>query len=1633
MILKLIKAIDEFKFVFIEDYFKSDINNAIKNLLPLLNNYDLDILYKLTLYMIEDISIKYNFNKKTGYNQWKKNNNRDISSLVLTLIPYIGDNNYNKITKLTDIIFNSNDSKINKNILLHDRKDILKKNFPYSNFTLGLLNEEDDFIFDLYATGEHTIYHCIENNFVSMLETIKITNGKLYVNWINIIPMVNYKKSHLYKTTLIEVKEIMSLITPTLSITDYYTLWNINRINHGLYLGEYYNVIANAYYNSVKNVKWLLFCTKINDKYFYILQYLSKMINLDIILLNTDYYSLSDSDKNKFNKSIENIIECLKQNRPIYLDIKWEYNILKNIMIFMISFYSNYFLLDDYVSDEVKVLLESDTNDLELGQLSLDKISNKTTLNCFEKLEYNDIFTFLKEAFNTFKLTPYAKYLLNNNSVNMSFFNLIDEDDKKMNLKNLYNIAKSLCHKNINEGEYLFIGNIFKNLSENDAAMFYVFYFTSELSWINIRNNIALQENDNDINIYNNTLKLLSNAWNKIKIDLPWEYLSENGLLSEFNINFELTDNSYLNNDTNIRNKLIKQNLKKYFNDNPQLFTANYFLTNRPYNELKSNNKSYIDKLTSEMVFYTYYANDWLSQINYFNHYINHSVIYVTGSTGTGKSTQIPKLTLYALKMYDYKNNGKIVCTQPRIPPTVGNAKQIAKQMGVDIFETKFNTSIEYKTELYYIQYKHSNDNHTKKYNDCLTLTMMTDGSLLESLITNPLMKKQILTKNTDDYVYSNENIYDIVMVDEAHEHNTNMDLILTLMRQTCIYNNSIRLIIVSATMDDDEPIYRSYYKLINDNIVHPIKQPLVLHPLLGSSKEHIDEFFVNSYYLDRRVHISIPKEPFPYTIYEYYDNEIEKLFTSDMKKNADIAQKKSYQTVLNICNKSDIGDILLFSIGEEDIKNAVNELNRIIPTHVIALPFYSRMNSKYKEMIEDIDKYISKIRNNKYNIANEWGEDYIEANDVPSGYYKRAVIVATNVAEASITIDTLRYVIDTGYAKANIYSIESDSYNIVLEQISESSRIQRRGRVGRVAEGHVYHIYGRGTRENVKIKYKITTDFIYMGFLKLLTNKDSNIIWEPQLSPYLYNNFYDTITKYIRRSDIRESAVGSRAYLILLYQFLICYNPPEKYYFYPFNEYQQNILPNYLNRHLEGFNYITLTDLYGDFYIIHPYEYSLTRNIMGNIIKFNNKIINKINPNEYKPLLYTTKFKLLLMPHMSNNTLIYIKTIFHEKINEITSITKLSDKYSVILFLLSGYDMLYEGCEIISMLNTINSNISSLILNESNKLKYEEILKIFGSDSDLTSIYNICKLLKHKLKDLIVYEIFNNKTIFDKYKYEFKTLINEYNNNNFYLIKDSLDVLNSLKNNGRLDSNIGYLYWLKSSNKFKNILRANIINNKDRIIKICNEFYLNSDTILEYFENLIDLTLLVYTINIEYDERYNKINPFDWAKKLTPSLLKPIIKNTPEEKINLVFFISQPLYFSVMFDTGYKNMYALDCSIKPLFKDYKNTLVNSISNYIGYVSYTNNQMSIIFNIDITKLSVYFPIYYNNYNIKNFKYDMIDNKIVTYSFNNKKWDYVIQKVRETISDYNYERFLLNNINLPNIQQYLFNIHLYEEK
>ena len=143
--------------------------------------------------------------------------------------------------------------------------------------------------------------------------------------------------------------------------------------------------------------------------------------------------------------------------------------------------------------------------------------------------------------------------------------------------------------------------------------------------------------------------------------------------------------------------------------------------------------------------------------------------------------------------------NPKVISTQPRILPTKENANRISLEMGVPI-EVSEGTN----TFLDYIQYNTKEYKH--KYDSKTYIREVIDKILYDELLKEPLL----------------ENKYNVIIVDEAHEHNINMDLILTLMKSTLYFNNKIRFIITSATIQYDESTYRTYYRHIDDNLLFP-------------------------------------------------------------------------------------------------------------------------------------------------------------------------------------------------------------------------------------------------------------------------------------------------------------------------------------------------------------------------------------------------------------------------------------------------------------------------------------------------------------------------------------------------------------------------------------------------------------------------------------------------------------------------------------------------------------------------------------------------------------------------------------------------------------------------------------------
>jgi len=233
--------------------FKDYIRNIISNLFVVLNLEDINILTILTTFLA--LRIKNLFIKEDYEKQYKNNSDQDTKAILLLLLPYINDdkvNVYEELKDLNQLVLSEN---ISADIFKTERFDILKKNFRYTNIGIGLFDINNQ-INLIDSEFNKLIYKIIYHNFISINETLSIINGKLYVNWLNIVPLNlnNYKESYIYKNTEINLNQAIY----NLQNNNFLELINYN----GLYIGEFYNVFRNIYYENIKNIKWLIFINK---------------------------------------------------------------------------------------------------------------------------------------------------------------------------------------------------------------------------------------------------------------------------------------------------------------------------------------------------------------------------------------------------------------------------------------------------------------------------------------------------------------------------------------------------------------------------------------------------------------------------------------------------------------------------------------------------------------------------------------------------------------------------------------------------------------------------------------------------------------------------------------------------------------------------------------------------------------------------------------------------------------------------------------------------------------------------------------------------------------------------------------------------------------------------------------------------------------------------------------------------------------------------------------------------------------------------------------------------------------------------------------------------------------------------
>jgi len=319
-------------------------------------------------------------------------------------------------------------------------------------------------------------------------------------------------------------------------------------------------------------------------------------------------------------------------------------------------------------------------------------------------------------------------------------------------------------------------------------------------------------------------------------------------------------------------------------------------------------------------------------------HIIDHQVIVIAGETGSGKTTQLPKLCLAAGR----GNAGMIGCTQPRRIAARAVANRVAEEL-----QTVLGEMVGYQVRF---SDKVSADSRIK---------FMTDGILLAETASDRWLSH-----------------YDTLIIDEAHERSLNIDFLLGYLKTLLAKRPDLKLIITSATIDTQR------------------------------FSEHFNKAPV----------IHVEGRTWPVSI-RYRPIEEKGLIESIT------------QTVDEITSTDTQGDILIFLSGEREIRDAHQALARRNYKHTEVLPLYARLSAKDQDRV--------------FNPGSQ-----------------RRLVLATNVAETSLTVPRIRYVIDPGQARIKRYSSRQKLDRLHIEPISQASANQRSGRCGRVAEGICYRLY---------------------------------------------------------------------------------------------------------------------------------------------------------------------------------------------------------------------------------------------------------------------------------------------------------------------------------------------------------------------------------------------------------------------------------------------------------------------------------------------------------------------------------------------------------------------------------------------
>ncbi|EGQ8474654.1 ATP-dependent RNA helicase HrpA [Vibrio cholerae] len=322
----------------------------------------------------------------------------------------------------------------------------------------------------------------------------------------------------------------------------------------------------------------------------------------------------------------------------------------------------------------------------------------------------------------------------------------------------------------------------------------------------------------------------------------------------------------------------------------------------------------------------------------------HHQVVIVAGETGSGKTTQLPKICA-ELGRGKY---GLIGHTQPRRLAARSVANRIAEEM-----ETELGGFVGYKVRF------------TDQISDKTQIKLMTDGILLAEI-------------QNDRFL----NQYDTIIIDEAHERSLNIDFILGYLKQLLPRRPDLKVIITSATIDP----------------------------------ERFSKHFSNAPIIEvsgRTYPVEVRYRP----------------LTGDDDSESDRDQLEGiFQAVDELCDEG-LGDILIFMNGEREIRDTADALSKRNLRDTEIVPLYARLSAG-------------------------------EQNKIFQPHAGRRIVLATNVAETSLTVPGIKYVIDPGTARISRYSYRTKVQRLPIEPISQASANQRKGRCGRTEEGICIRLY---------------------------------------------------------------------------------------------------------------------------------------------------------------------------------------------------------------------------------------------------------------------------------------------------------------------------------------------------------------------------------------------------------------------------------------------------------------------------------------------------------------------------------------------------------------------------------------------